>query len=201
MHRLVIVSTLILALSAGVAGQEVQSKTVIKTEVPIKSSLGRMGLGLPAPSSNGTWTGTWMYISRDIRMALWMSEEQGEPAVKFRYESSMRSTEKFETDWAGQARYFVQDHPGVFEFTIGETGPDLIQAVWDWELDMRGSSRTEKGDVEMYRAGDGRRLVMFFKNFERIIRSGGKQKVHDFPQAWTFRKMSRRLVLWEELPF
>ena len=198
--RIFIGTTLILALSAGAAGQDPPAK-IIQEEIPIKSSRGRTGLGLPEPTSKGTWDGTWLYVSRDVRLALWMAENQGKPIVKFRYEGTVRATESFETDWTGKARYFVQDHPGTFEFILKETGPDLIEAGWDWVLDMRGSSRTEKGDIEMYRAGDGRRLVMFFKNFERIIVSGGRQKVHDFPQAWTFRKMSRRLVLWEELPF
>ncbi len=198
--RIFIGTTLVLALSAGAAGQDPPPTKIIKQELPIKSSLGRLGLGLPEPTSKGNWDGTWMYISRDVHMALWMAEDQGKPIVKFRFEGSLRGSETFETDWTGKARYFVQDYPGTFEFTLKETGPDLIEAGWDWELDMRGSSRTEKGDIEMYRAGDGRRLVMYFKDFERIIHSGGKRKVQHFPQAWTFRKMSRRLVLWEELP-
>ncbi len=115
-------------------------------------------------------------------------------------ESTLRATESFETDWSGKAQYFVQDYPGRFAFTINDVGPDMIEADWDWRLDMRGSSRTEEGLVEMYRAGDGRRLVMFFKEFKRTIDSGGAEKVHEFPQGWTFRKMSKRLVLWEELP-
>ena len=201
MHgRLLILTALLLGLSAGASGQD-SHPIIKKAEIPIQSSLGRMGLGLPEPTSKGTWEGTWLYISRDITLAMWLTEEQGKPIAKFRYQGTLRATENFETDWAGKARYFVQDHPGTFEFTFKETGPDVIEADWDWVLDMRGSLRSEKSDIEMYRAGDGRRLVMFFKVFERVIESAGGRRVHDSPQAWTFRKMSRRLVLWEELPF
>ncbi len=201
MHgHIVIVTALVLGLSAGAAGQDPPS-ILIKQEVPIKSSLGRMGLGLPKPTSKGIWEGTWLYVSRDVTLAMWLTEDQGKPIAKFRYAGTLRATESFETDWDGKANYFVEDHPGTFEFTLKETGPDVIEADWDWVLDMRGSSRTEESEIEMYRAGDGRRLVMFFKVFERVIESGGTRKVHDAPQAWTFRKMSRRLVLWEELPF
>ena len=199
-QRIFIGTVLLLALCSGAAGQDPPPR-VIKEEVPIKSSFGRMGLGLPEPTDKGVWDGTWIYVSRDIRLAMWMREEQGKPVVKFRYEGTLRATESFETDWTGKASYFVQDHPGEFEFTLRETGADLIEANWDWMLDMRGSSRSEKGDIEMYRAGDGRRLVMFFRDFERIIETGGTRKVHDSPQAWTFRKLSRRLARWEELPF
>ncbi len=198
--RILIGTTLVFALSAGAAGQDPPPSKIIKREVPIKSSLGRMGIGMPELTSKGTWDGTWLYISRDVHLALWISEDQGKPIVKFRYEGSLRGSETFETDWTGKARYFVENHPGTFEFKLKKTGPDLIEADWDWELDMRGSSRTEKADIEMYRAGDGLRLVMYFKDFERIVLSQGQRKVHNFPQAWTFRKMSRRLVLWEELP-
>jgi len=197
--RILIGTTLTLMLSAGAAGQDPPPR-IIKREVPIKSSLGRMGLGLPEPTSKGNWEGTWVYISRDVHLALWIAEDRGKPIVKFRYEGALRGSETFETDWTGKARYFVENHPGTFEFTLNKTSPDLIEADWDWVLDMRGSSRTETGDIEMYRAGDGRRLVMYFKEFERIVESRGKRKVHNFPQAWTFRKLSRRLVLWEELP-
>jgi hypothetical protein len=199
--RIFIGTILVLALSAGAAGQDTPPTTLTREELPIKSSLGRLGLGLPEPTSQGKWDGTWIYISRDVRLALWMAQDEGKPIVKLRFEGTLRGTESFETDWMGKASYFVEDHPGKFAFELKETGPDLIVADWDWELDMRGSSRTEKADIEMYRAGDGRRLVMHFKDFERIVRSGGREKVQDFPQAWTFRKMSRRLVLWEELPF
>ncbi len=197
--RIFIGTTLALALSAGAAGQDPPPR-ITNRELPIKSSLGRMGLGLPEPTSKGNWEGTWMYISRDVHLALWIAEDKGKPIVKFRYEGSLRGSESFETDWTGKARYFVENHPGTFEFTLKETGPDLIEADWDWVLDMRGSSRTETSDIEMYRAGDGRQLVMYFKDFERVVLSQGQRKVHNFPQAWTFRKMSRRLVLWEELP-
>ena len=199
-RRFLIIAIVVLGLSAGAAAQDAPQGGVTNKEVPIKSSLGRMGLGLPEPTASGEWEGTWVYISRDVRLALWMKEDEGKPIVKLRFEGTLRTTEIFETDWTGKARYFVQDHPGIFEFTLEETGPDMIQADWDWVLDMRGSSRSEKSDIEMYRAGDGRRLVMFFKNFKRTINSGGTEKVHDFPQSWTFRKLSRRLVLWEELP-
>jgi len=188
-------------LALGAVAQDQAPDKIVNKEVPIKSSLGRMGLGLPQPSSAGRWDGTWMYISRDVRMALWMKEDEGKPVAKFRFEGTLMGTEAFETDWTGSARYFVQDHQATFDFTITEAGPDAITAGWDWILDMRGSSRTEKSEIDLYRSGDGRRLVMHFKDFERIIESGGKKRILDAPQAWTFRKMSRRLVLWEELPF
>ncbi len=78
MHgRILIVAALLLALSAGAAGQDPPPSKIIKREVPIKSSLGRMGIGMPEQTSKGTSDGTWLYISRDIRLARWMTEDQG----------------------------------------------------------------------------------------------------------------------------
>ncbi len=201
LRRIFMSSALLLAFFGATTAQEKAEGGIIKEEVPLKTSLGRMGLGLPAPTSKGSWEGTWIYVSRDVRMALWMRETDGKPETKFRFESMLASTETFETDWTGSTTYFVQDRPARFSFTMSEAGKDRIEGDWDWMLDMRGSSRSEKSDVEMYRAGDGRRLVMHFKNFLRTVESGGRRRIFDSPQAWTFRKLSRRQALWEELPF
>ena len=108
--------------------------------------------------------------------------------------------ETFETDWSGQANYTVQEKPASFSFVLDEIAEDRIKASWDWVLNMHGSGREEHGKLELYRAGDGRRLVMHFKDFDRVIERAGQRMIHDKPQAWTFTKISRRLARWEELP-
>ncbi len=92
---------LILGFCGVPAAQDKVESNIVKEEVPLKTSLGRMGLGLPMPTSKGTWEGTWIYVSRDVRMALWMREKDGKPETKFRFESMLASTETFETDWTG----------------------------------------------------------------------------------------------------
>jgi hypothetical protein len=53
----------------------------------------------------------------------------------------------------------------------------------------------------MYRTGDGRFFVMEFDKLERVINLGEEEKVLSSSPSWTFRKASKRLVLWDELPF
>jgi hypothetical protein len=200
-RRIISVVVLALGLCAGVAGQDKPTGKVLKEELPVKSSFGRTALGLPEPTSAGTWDGTWIYVSRDERFALWFSKDQGKTIAKIRFEGTRGVSEAFETDWTGRATYSVQDLPGVFEFTLKNDDPDRLEADWHWVLDLRGSSRTENGDVTLYRSEDGRRMVMHFKNFERVIESAGGVRRSNAPHAWTFRKLSRRVALWEELPF
>jgi len=196
---------LILVSSAAFGqGKKKDSKpptTSTSYEVGAINSRGRMAISVPNPTDRGEWNGTWIYVNRDYNFALWLSEEDGKPIGKIRFRGNGNLVESFETDWQGVADYNVQGFPARFELRFEEAGPDAIKAVWDWDLDFQGSSRRETGDVEMFRAGDGRQLVMHFKEFKRVIESSSGDRVHQYPQAWTFRKLSRRLALWEELPF
>jgi len=194
--RIIGATVLILALGPGIVGQG----KVVKEELPFTSSLGRTAIGLPEATDRGTWDGTWIYVSRDVRMALWLTRDKGKTIAKIQFQGTISGDEAFETDWTGTANYSVQDLPGIFEFTLKNDDPDRLEADWYWSLDLRGSSRTENADIQMYRAGNGRRMVMYFKDFERIVKSGGNTRRFALPQAWTFRKLSRRLALWEELP-
>ncbi len=191
----IVVSFLVVVTS----GQDPKTK-LQHTEVESSNVYGRSALAVPKRSEAGSWAGTWTYISRDHRFALWLAEEQGKTIAKIRYSGNGRIDEDFETDWTGSAKYTVQNLPATFDFKLGEVGPNEMTVEWTWDLDLRGSARREKANLEIFRVGDGRHLVMFFKEFERVIESGGRVMRADSPQAWTFSKRSRRLVLWEELP-
>ena len=177
-----------------------KTETYIKTEVHNDTFHGRTALALPQATDRGNWTGTWIYINRDVRFALWMKEEGDKIVAKMQYLGAYLTPETFETDWSGQANYTVQEKPATFSFVLDDITDDRIEASWDWVLNMHGSGREEHGKLELYRAGDGRRLVMHFKDFDRVIERAGQRMIHDKPQAWTFTKISRRLARWEELP-
>jgi hypothetical protein len=170
-------------------------------EVPLTTSRGRTAIAVPTRTDNGEWNGTWIYVNRDYNFALWLSEDKGKPIAKIRFMGNGNLVEAFETDWQGHADYSVQGYPARFDLRLEQTGPDFMVGAWDWDLDFQGSARRETGRVEMFRAGDGRQLVMHFNDFERVIESTSGDRTFRLPQSWTFRKLSRRLVLWEELPF
>jgi hypothetical protein len=77
-----------------------------------------------------------------------------------------------------------------------------IKGRWEWSLEVGTAARKQRGDVSLYRSGNGRSLVVHFDTCEVYIGP------RDQPDSWrpiqeslTFRKASKRLVRWEELPF
>jgi hypothetical protein len=161
---------------------------------------GTKTLTYPARSDAGEWHGTWYYISRDAKIAIWIRVTDGLPEAKMQY-FGVGTAEQFATDWNGHAEYdFKNRHRGVFDLKFEERDANTIKGRWEWTLE-KDTTRIERGDFIMYRAGYGRSFVMRFDNYERIFVSGDREQVWRTDQALTFRKISKRLVMWEELPF
>jgi hypothetical protein len=161
---------------------------------------GRATRTVVPPTDEGVWDGTWYYVSRDFIIALWMKTENGKPVAKLQY-SSLSSSENFVTDWDGKAEYDYRQAKGKFALDFERRDKDVIEGTWDWTLDVGKSQRIQEGDYRLYRTGDGRFMVMEFVNFERRIQKPGADEVAQADPAWTFKKASKRLVLWDELPF
>jgi len=162
---------------------------------------GRTKLEIPGSTNEGNWDGTWVYTSRDYRAALWMrSNEGGLPEYRIHV---MRTgpQEQFVTDWQGQATYDVKGAPGKFSLTLDYGDADQLAGRVFWNLEFADSGRTDEGNVAIYRTGDGRYLVLHFRDCERKIRRGAETRSMPFDQIWSFRKVSKRLVTWDELPF
>jgi hypothetical protein len=43
--------------------------------------------------------------------------------------------------------------------------------------------------------------LMDFQNYEKTITRGGQDQTSKVPVAWTWIKVSKRELLWDELPF
>lgn len=165
------------------------------------SSRGRYGINAPERTDRGIWPGTWFYTNREAKMALWIrTDENGLPEFKFRYQSRF-SPEAFESDWQGQATYELAGYPGSFSFEIVERDENTVRAKWRWEVTFASSEKLEVADILAYRAGDGRKIVFLFEGYKRAMRRDGKTRVSGGPLSWSFQKASKRLVMWEELPF
>ncbi|MDH3627701.1 MAG: hypothetical protein OEV00_13975 [Acidobacteriota bacterium] len=148
----------------------------------------------------GDWFGTWIYASRDHRFAAWIQMDGKRPEIKFRFQA-MGSGESFITDWRGQATYHEREGEGVFSFKMDQGDADQFSGQWDWELVFPTSSRTESSPVRGYRANDGRDLRIEFQDHNRTLVRGGRRMSSDATFVWSFRKVSRRHILWDELPF
>lgn len=165
----------------------------------------RLGLNYPGRTDAGSWEGTWFYINRSERWTLWIREDGDGPKLKLRY-SNTDKAESFTTDWSGSVEYVHRSRTGAFSLATTEADENVIRADWSWRLGTPGSApdsgaRVETAKLLIYRGGAGRQLVMRFDDFEREYRLGEKQYRIDSEVSWTFRKSSRRLVRWDELPF
>jgi len=152
------------------------------------------------PTIAGSFDGTWMYVNRDARWVLWARTRNGVPQVKLQY-MSLASPEAFETDWDGKAEYYVAGSTVTFELKLGKSSADRLVGTWSWVLKIDNSGRRETSDIVIHRTGYGRTLLMDFKNFEKTITRDGRDKTIKLPVAWSWTKISKRELLWDELPF
>ena len=162
---------------------------------------GRKTVKIPERTEDGRWDGTWYYVNREEKMALWIRTIDDLPQVKFQYFGGPRN-EQFETDWEGKASYHNRGDPGSYTFQTNERDANVINGRLTWQFESGEFSRKDDGDVTMFRSGDGRRLAMVFQEgYERRIQNNDQVTIFPRQQVWSFSKASRRLVLWDELPF
>ena len=162
---------------------------------------GKTTIAVAKRTDAGTFDGTWFYTSRDIHAAIWFRQgPDGVPEFKIRYQS-MSSPERFETDWSGSASYSFGGSTGTFRLVDMEIDANQVTARLDWQLIRPGQVRRETADLLIYRAGEGRQLVMLFNDYTRTVTRGERKMVLTPNLAWKFTKASKRLALWEEIPF
>lgn len=161
---------------------------------------GRAAVAVPESTSRGSWDGSWIHKSRDHQMAFFARTVDGKTQIKVHFQS-LSNAEAFESDWTGKATYYLSGFPATFEMKILEAGSDEIRGTWERSVDFSDSGKSETGRFRIYRSGAGRNLVVLFETWEKITRRFGDVSRWDNPPLWTFMKVSRRVVLWDELPF
>jgi len=174
--------------------------SILPPAIEAQRHSGSVGKKVAPRTDAGEWYGTWYYVFRDGKYALWMRMQDGKPQAKLQFFSTT-SPEGFETDWSGNSEYQVKRGKGKFSLIIDEGDENVIAGRWEWELDFGGSARVETGKFDMWRAADGRQIVLNFSELNHIRRRGEEQEVFSSAPTWSFRKASNRLVLWDELPF
>ena len=161
---------------------------------------GKIGVASADPVTTGSFEGTWIYVNCDGKFALWIRNEGGTPRMRLQYQST-RNGEAFESDWDGKAKYFFSGVPADFDMTIDHADADKISGHWTWNFDAGSSARLEKADLLIQRTAYGRSMKMDFLNYEKTIRQSGGDKVFRMPVTWGWTKVSKRELLWDELPF
>ncbi|HEX4823277.1 MAG TPA: hypothetical protein VFV19_03095 [Candidatus Polarisedimenticolaceae bacterium] len=159
-----------------------------------------VGLMKSDPTNVGTFDGTWMYVNRDSHFALWIRTKNGKRQAKLQYQS-LAGPEAFETDWDGKATYYMAGHPVTFELKLASADANKLSGAWNWDLEIGDSARKEKADIVVYRTVYGRTLQMDFNNYEKTIRKNGVDQTAKVPTSWAWIKVSKRELLWAELPF
>jgi len=159
---------------------------------------GKEAVLIPERTDAGVWDGTWFFVSRDSRMVIWLRTVGGKPELKLQYQS-LANAEVFETDWSGRSSYYLAGEPATFECLPTSRDANTIQGTWNWKLEFEDSARVEVGTFTMFRAGDGRQLVMRFDKLERQVRRNNDVKKYDLKTSWTFTKASKRILLWDEV--
>lgn len=161
---------------------------------------GNLQARAPERTDAGVWDGTWYYVNRDFHLIAWFQTVDGEVRLKLRYEG-IGTQESFETDWGGDANYFVYGKEATFTLNIQTIDSDTVKGYLDWKLSGGNSGRFISGAFTAYRVGEGLFFAMHFDKYRRVIRRRGVDDVAEAVNTWTFRKASNRLADSEELPF
>jgi hypothetical protein len=161
---------------------------------------GRASVRVPNPVTAGNWEGSWIYADRDRRMALFLRDQDGQIQARVQYQS-LSTPEVFETDWSGEAAYYLSGSPVEFRFHVDSADENEILGNWFWNVEFSDSGRSERGTFRVYRIDYGRDLALVFRDWERVVRSFDRVSRWDNPPLWIFTKASRRIVTWDELPF
>jgi hypothetical protein len=170
-------------------------------EQPTPDAMGRSVVVVPDRTDQGSWDGTWVYANRDAKYALWLrTNAEGRPEARLKYQS-ISSPETFETGWDGKASYALAGMPVTFALTFERADAVVLVGSWNWDAEFGDSARTEVGTFEAFRSGDGRSMVLRFKSYARTVRRKDKVRTAEALPVWTFRKVSKREALWDELPF
>lgn len=163
--------------------------------------ISRPDVGVAERSSLGSFAGTWAYASRDDRFALWFRESNGGIEMRVGYASAAGS-ESFETDWKGDADYtFGPAGTGTVRVRLTESNRDELRGTWDWTAKIGDRTRSQSGSFTVYRALDGRSLVLDFQDWTWTLAGPEGERTASPRRALQFTKVSKRLALWDELPF
>ena len=158
----------------------------------------RVGVRGGEPTQAGTFEGTWIYANRDAHYAMWIRTKDGKPQVRLQYQS-LANPESFETDWDGPRELLHGGEAGVV-LAPARRGrcPGARRPLGLGALRRRAPRAARRRASRCSARGYGRTLSMNFKDYQRIITAGPNGNVLRAPMTWTWVKVSKRELLWDE---
>ncbi|RMF70698.1 MAG: hypothetical protein D6738_15465 [Acidobacteria bacterium] len=165
----------------------------------------------PQPTDTGTFLGTWARVEPGQRQALQVRRtDDGRWEVRLYWWTS----EDFlvDTGWTGAVDYRWRGHAGRIALEVDQQASDgsRIRARWSREQDgERASHLSEQGPVEIYRAGQrGEKLAFVVDPLRLSVEVGEPIAPYELDarerttrRVWIMRKVSRRLIGWDEIPW
>jgi hypothetical protein len=157
----------------------------------------------PEPTTAGRFEGTWVFYSVKQRFAFFVREEEGAYELKVRWLS--QGAETFETDFTGRAAYTFRGFPAEVSFDVDQeaSNENVIEGDYLRQLFLEeGDYRKEWGRFRLERAIEGRTLVWSFLKYEQEYRTLDKIEAGSKDDIfYLLRKVSHRVVDWEEIPW
>jgi hypothetical protein len=176
---------------------------LLSMATPLSDAGTRYARTRPAPTTKGSFAGTWVYQSVNLRFAFFIRAGEEGPELKVRWQS--QGTEAFETDFAGAATYTFRGFPAEVSFDLDAEASNENLLVGDYlrHLTMEeGDYRKEWGRFRLERATDGRTLVWSFESYEQEYRTLEKIESGSSDDVfYLLHKVSHRVVDWEEIPW
>lgn len=165
----------------------------------------------PAETTAGKFEGTWYRVDPENRQAVQFRRSENGRGWDLRF--YWRSADGFEidTDWASRHTFTYKGFPGVLVLNVDPKLSNESRVTVHYRRDQDGASAshlTEEGDLILYRTGDGRLLVWLQDPLkidttvaEPIAPYEEDGAKRDEQRLWQFGKVSKRLILWDEIPW
>jgi len=162
----------------------------------------RGALSLPEPTTRGSFEGSWYYVDPGYQIALFVWRDKA-GALRTRYQLRSKQGAEFRTDDGGFAKYVDRGQPAEVLFTGGLGDGDRIRGRHERTLQSPGGTYRESGDFEVYRAEEGKKLVLLYPEWkiELTDPDGRVTTTTKTDVNRIFRKASDIVVEFDEIPW
>ncbi len=162
---------------------------------------------LPVETDRGRFEGTWYRVEPGVKQAIQIRNENGRWELRFYWKTSKDF--EVDTEWNERTEFTYQGFPGVLTIAIDQekSTKDRIYARLERsQLGASGARLEESGDLEIYRAEIGRKLIWTSYPYQRRV-SLAEPLTPDEADGITreehyllrFLKESERIVAWDEI--
>ncbi len=168
-------------------------------------------LAPPPETAAGKFEGTWYRVDPENKQALQLRRSADGRGWDLRF--YWRTGDEFEidTNWETHHRFTYKGFPGVLDMVVDRKLSTDKRLAVHYRRDQDGANQshmTEEGDLFIYRVADGRTLVWLQDPLKIDVKvaepiapyeEDGAKRAEQ--RMWRFSKVTRRLILWDEIPW